>query len=48
MILQGVLDDVHEQFINAVAEGRNMAPEEVRRIADGRIFTGRQAVERAL
>ncbi len=45
MILQGVLDDVHEQFIKAVAEGRKMLPDDVRRLADGRVFTGRQALE---
>jgi len=42
-ILQAVLDDVHEQFIKAVAEGRKMLPDDVRKIADGRVFTGRQA-----
>ncbi|MGO9613997.1 MAG: signal peptide peptidase SppA [Dissulfurispiraceae bacterium] len=42
-ILQGVMDDVHEQFIQAVAEGRKIPLEEVRKIADGRIFSGRQA-----
>ncbi|HAM53535.1 MAG TPA: signal peptide peptidase SppA [Nitrospiraceae bacterium] len=45
IILQSVLDDVHEQFIKAVAEGRKMLPDDVRKLADGRIFTGRQAVE---
>jgi len=44
-ILQDVIDDVHNQFIKAVAEGRNMQEAEVRTIADGRIFTGRQALE---
>ncbi|MCL5023609.1 MAG: signal peptide peptidase SppA [Nitrospirae bacterium] len=44
-ILQGVLDDVHEQFIRAVAEGRKMAVDEVRKLADGRIFTGEQALK---
>lgn len=43
-ILQGVLDDVHDQFIHAVAEGRKMVPDEVKKLADGRIFTGKQAV----
>lgn len=43
-ILQGVLDDVHDQFIKAVAEGRKMLPDHVRKLADGRIFTGKQAV----
>lgn len=44
IILQGVLDDVHEQFIKAVAEGRKMLPDDVKKLADGRIFTGKQAV----
>ncbi len=42
-ILQGVIDDVHDQFIQAVAEGRSLPVTEVRHLADGRIFTGRQA-----
>lgn len=42
-ILQGVMDDVHDQFISAVAESRNMSVEQARRLADGRVFTGRQA-----
>ncbi len=44
-ILQNVLDDVHEQFIEAVSEGRGMPIQKVRSLADGRIFTGRQAKE---
>lgn len=47
-LLQGVIDDVHSQFIKAVAEGRNMQEADVRAIADGRIFTGRQAFELGL
>jgi len=43
-LLQEVIDDVHSQFIEAVAEGRKMQVAEVRAIADGRIFTGRQAL----
>ena len=42
-ILQAVMDDVHRQFIEAVAEGRSLDIAEVRPLADGRIFTGRQA-----
>ena len=44
-ILQDVIDDVHSQFIKAVAEGRNLQEADVRAIADGRIFTGRQALD---
>ncbi len=47
-ILQNVLDDVHEQFVASVAEGRRMDIEQVRLLADGRIFTGRQALEAGL
>jgi protease IV len=42
-ILQNVMDDVHSQFIEAVAAGRSLDIKEVRTVADGRIFTGRQA-----
>ena len=42
-LLQAVMDDVHDQFITAVAEGRALKPSDVVPFADGRIFTGRQA-----
>ncbi len=48
VILQGVMDNVHEQFIKAVSVGREMKIEDVKKIADGRIFTGEQAVEYGL
>lgn len=44
-ILQAVLDDVHNQFITAVSEGRGKSFEEIKEIADGRVFTGRMAKE---
>lgn len=47
-ILQGALDDVHDQFIKAVSEGRKMLLEDARKIADGRIFTGKQAMSKGL
>lgn len=47
-ILQDLIDDVHQQFITSVSEGRKMAVEEVETLADGRIFTGRQALEAGL
>jgi len=47
-ILQAVLDDVHSQFINAVSEGRGIKLENVKTIADGRIFTGRMAKDMGL
>ena len=42
-ILQEMVDDLYDQFVDVVAEGRKMEPERVRRLADGRIYTGRQA-----
>lgn len=42
---QKLMDSVHEQFIEAVAKGRNLKIEEVRPVADGRILTGQQAKE---
>jgi len=42
-ILQALLDDVHAQFIDAVAEGRRLDRAEVVKFADGRIFSGAQA-----
>jgi protease-4 len=47
-ILQTVLDDVHDQFIEDVSDARGMQPEEIRKLADGRIFTGRMAKEAGL
>jgi protease-4 len=43
-MLQGVIDSTHAQFVRAVAEGRKLPVEQVRRIADGRIFSGEQAL----
>ncbi|KAB0664804.1 signal peptide peptidase SppA [Oryzomonas japonica] len=42
-MLQAVIDNTHEQFVRAVAAGRKLPLEDVRRIADGRILSGEQA-----
>lgn len=47
-ILQKVLDDVHDQFIQAVSDARGMNFEDIKKLADGRIFTGRMAKEKGL
>ena len=39
-IMQEVLDNVHQQFIQAVADGRKLDRAKVVEIADGRILTG--------
>jgi protease-4 len=43
-VMQGVIADLHNQFMGMVAEGRHMTLEEVRPLADGRVYTGRQAL----
>jgi len=42
-IMQEVLDNVHQQFIQAVADGRKLDRSKVIQVADGRILTGEQA-----
>jgi protease IV len=42
-VLQVLLDDVHDQFVGAVAEGRQLDRAEVLGFADGRVFSGTQA-----
>jgi protease IV len=42
-VFQALVDDVYQQFVEAVAQGRNLPLDEVRQAADGRIYTGRQA-----
>ncbi len=43
-MLQGVVGDLFEQFVAMVADGRHMDPARVRALADGRPYTGRQAL----
>jgi protease-4 len=43
-VLQGLVMDMYEQFVAIVAQGRHMPPERVRELADGRAYTGRQAL----
>jgi protease-4 len=45
---QSLMDDVHRQFMDVVARERRMSAEKVRELADGRVFTGEQAVELGL
>lgn len=47
-ILQSNVDEAYEQFVGIVAEGRNMDIETVKKIADGRIYTAKQALELGL
>lgn len=47
-ILQGVVDDTYRQFLDVVVENRRMERARAGELADGRIFTGAQAVELGL
>ena len=42
--LQGLIDNMHTQFIEAVAEGRKAKVEDIRSIANGKVWTGEQAL----
>jgi protease-4 len=44
-ILQQLIDTSYQQFVQTVAEARQLAVETVKSFADGRIFTGQQALE---
>jgi protease-4 len=41
---QKVVDETYESFVQIVAEGRHMPVEKVRELADGTVYTGRQAL----
>jgi len=45
---QALMDDVHRQFMDVVARERKLSPDDVRGLADGRVFTGEQAVRLGL
>lgn len=44
-IMQSVVDDTYNTFVKAVAEGRNLEESYVREIADGRIYSAKQALD---
>ncbi|MCM2675290.1 signal peptide peptidase SppA [Alkalicoccobacillus plakortidis] len=47
-ILQSMVDESYEEFVRIIAEGRQMDESTVRDIADGRIYSGNQALENGL
>ena len=47
-VLHGLVDDMYGQFVDMVAEGRHMTSDQVRTLADGRAYTGRQALRLGL
>ncbi len=47
-VLQGVMDDLHDQFMRAVSEGRKIPLEKVKEMANGKVFSGSQALKAGL
>lgn len=47
-MLQEMINDSYERFVEIIVDGRDMTEAEVKKIADGRILNGRQAIEAGL
>jgi protease-4 len=47
-LLQGLIDDAYDQFLQVVIEGRNLRKSKAEKIAQGQVFTGRQAKDLGL
>jgi protease-4 len=48
VILQTMIDELFDDFVQVIVDGRGMSEDEVRTLADGRIYTGKQAKENGL
>ena len=42
-LIQGIVDDIYDQFVRTISENRKIPLDSIMKIADGRIFSGRQA-----
>ncbi|WP_164216006.1 signal peptide peptidase SppA [Virgibacillus sp. YIM 98842] len=47
-ILQTIIDEMYDDFVQVIADGRGMDEDEVRNLGDGRVYTGQQAYENGL
>lgn len=47
-LLQAMIDEAYDDFVEVVAEGRDLSMNEVREMADGRILSGRMALDLGL
>jgi len=47
-IMQDITDELYEQFVETVADGRNLSPATVRNLATGQLYTGGQALKLGL
>lgn len=43
ILIQGLVDDIYDQFLDVVVQNRKIPKEELKKLADGRVFSGRQA-----
>lgn len=48
VVLEGIIQQLYERFVDVVATGRDMPVDEVKKLADGRIYTAQQALESGL
>jgi len=44
-IMQSMIDEMYDEFVNVIVDGRGLAEQTVREVGDGRIYTGKQAQE---
>jgi protease IV len=47
-VLHDIVDEMYTRFLKIISEGRNMEIENVRKLSDGRIYTGKQALDNGL
>jgi len=47
-IWTGIVDETYDRFVQVVAEGRGLSEQRVRELGDGRVYTGRQALDAGL
>lgn len=47
-LMEGIINDAYQQFLNAVKEGRNLSDKQLKEIAQGQLFTGNQAKQLGL
>ena len=47
-VVQSVVDDSYRWFVGILAERRGLSPDEARKLSDGRVYTGRQALKAGL
>lgn len=47
-ILQSMIDEMYEDFVKVIVDGRGMEEKKVKELADGRVYTGKQAKENNL